>query len=194
MIWRRVTACTNIPPREGRAVTLAGREIAIFNLGPSTDLGAGPSTALGTSDRFLAVDNQCPHKAGPLADGIVTGTSVVCPLHTWKISLLDGRVERPSGSNHAGVTTYPTRVEEGVVVVAVPAAPSLDVARDGPERIEGPKPSGEGEPEVGAEADNMGLNIQDCHSVEPLLHERRLDPPCPYVDGCVSSNPGNPVV
>ena len=68
-------------------MSIAGRELAIFNLGPSTELGAG--------DRFLAVDNQCPHKAGPLADGIVTGTSVVCPLHTWKISLVDGCVQRP---------------------------------------------------------------------------------------------------
>jgi nitrite reductase (NADH) small subunit len=122
MRWIRVTRCDNIPPREGRAVSLAGREIAIFNLGPSTELG--PSTGLGagagTVDRFLAVDNQCPHKAGPLADGIVTGTSVVCPLHTWKISLEDGRVQRPSGSADQGVTAYPARVEAGVVVVGVP--------------------------------------------------------------------------
>ena len=89
-------------------MSLAGREIAIFNLGPSTELdGLGA----GAGDRFLAVDNQCPHKAGPLADGIVTGTSVVCPLHTWKISLDDGRVERPSGSVRSGRDTYPVRVE-----------------------------------------------------------------------------------
>ena len=46
MKWIRVTACGNIPPREGRAVSVAGREIAIFNLGPSTpstELGAGES-------------------------------------------------------------------------------------------------------------------------------------------------------
>jgi len=120
MKWIRVTACGNIPPREGRAVSVAGREIAIFNLGPSTpstELGAGE---LGAGDRFLAVDNQCPHKAGPLADGIITGTSVVCPLHTWKISLEDGRVQRPSASTDQGVTAYPTRVEHGVVVIGLP--------------------------------------------------------------------------
>jgi nitrite reductase (NADH) small subunit len=159
MTWTRVTACANIPPREGRAVSLGGREIAIFNLGPAKQTGAG--------DRFLAVDNRCPHKAGPLADGIVTGTSVVCPLHTWKISLLDGRVERPSGSSDAAVTAYPTRVEDGVVVVAIAGAVA---------------------------SDNQVSNLQDCQSHDELLHERRSTPPCPYVSGCVSSNPESPAV
>lgn len=59
--WIRVTPCGNVPPREGRAVRIAGREIAIFNLG----------------DRFLATDNTCPYRRGPLCDGIVTGAAVV---------------------------------------------------------------------------------------------------------------------
>ena len=59
--WVRVTRCESVPLREGRAVTLAGREIAIFNLG----------------DRFMAMDNRCPHKGGPLCDGLVAGDSVV---------------------------------------------------------------------------------------------------------------------
>jgi nitrite reductase (NADH) small subunit len=157
--WTRVTACDNIPPREGRAVSVAGREIAIFNLG----------------DRFLAVDNQCPHKAGPLADGIVTGTSVVCPLHTWKISLEDGRVQRPSASVEQGVTAYPTRVDDGVVEIGIPAPP---------------KRLGEG----GPQADNGTWKLQDCQTEDQLLHERRTAPPCPRADGCVSSNPGGPGV
>lgn len=168
MRWIRVTTCDNIPPREGRAVSVAGREIAIFNLGPSTpstELGAGE---LGAGDRFLAVDNQCPHKAGPLADGIVTGTSVVCPLHTWKISLLDGSVERPSASSDQGVTAYQTQIEDGVIMVSM--AP------------------------VAAEAENTALKLQDCQSEERLLHERRTTPPCPHVEVCVSSNLRRPGV
>ena len=160
MTWTPITRADNIPPREGRAVSLAGREIAIFNLGASTPLGEG--------DQFLAVDNQCPHKAGPLADGIVTGTSVVCPLHTWKISLLDGRVERPSGSSEHGVTAYPTRVEDGVVVVGLP--------------------------DVSAGADKQSLNIQNCLTDDRLLRERLVTPPCPSAGGCVSSNVGGPGV
>jgi nitrite reductase (NADH) small subunit len=109
--WVRVTRCENVPLREGRAVTLGGREIAIFNLG----------------DRFVATDNQCPHKAGPLCDGIVAGDSVVCPLHAWKVRLDSGTVERPAApaANEACVTTYPTRVDEGIVWLALPVSVPL---------------------------------------------------------------------
>jgi NNP family nitrate/nitrite transporter-like MFS transporter len=79
--WVRITSCDNIPAREGRAAIVGGREIAIFNIGGG----------------FLAVDNRCPHRGGPLADGIVAGSTVVCPLHAWKIDLHTGSVGRPSG-------------------------------------------------------------------------------------------------
>lgn len=110
--WIRVAPCDHIPPRQGRSVSIAGRELAIFNLGPSTELGAG--------DTFLATDNECPHKRGPLCDGIVTGRAVVCPLHAWKINLADGRVERPQAAGEHCVATYPVRVDDGVIVVSVP--------------------------------------------------------------------------
>jgi nitrite reductase (NADH) small subunit len=74
--------------------------MAIFNLG----------------DRFLAVDNRCPHKSGPLCDGIVSGAAVVCPLHAWKIDLATGRVERPAASDSC-VRSYPTRLEGDIVLV-----------------------------------------------------------------------------
>ena len=107
--WVRVTRCENVPLREGRAVRLAGREIAIFNLG----------------DRFLATDNQCPHQGGPLCDGIVAGDSVVCPLHAWKVRLDSGTVERPA-SNAACIATYPTRVDDGIVWLGLPALEPAD--------------------------------------------------------------------
>lgn len=103
-IWVRVTERHNVPIREGRAVQLGDRELALFNLG----------------DRFLATDNRCPHKGGPLCDGIVTGDSVVCPLHAWKVNLASGVVERPSTASDHCVNTYPTRIEAGVVVVGLP--------------------------------------------------------------------------
>ena len=104
--WVRVTGCESVPLREGRAVTLAGREIAIFNLG----------------DRFLATDNQCPHRGGPLCDGIVAGDSVVCPLHAWKVRLDSGTVERPASKDACitSITTYPTRIEDGIVWLGLP--------------------------------------------------------------------------
>jgi len=118
--WVRVTPVVNVPPREGRAVLIGDREIALFNLGPSTALGEG--------HHFLATDNQCPHQGGPLCDGIVTGFSVVCPLHAWKVNLASGQVERPThGKNHC-VTTYPARVEDGVVLIGLPAASAAGAA------------------------------------------------------------------
>jgi nitrite reductase (NADH) small subunit len=99
-MWVRIARCRDIPLREGRAVKVGSREIAIFNLG----------------DRFLAVDNRCPHKGGPLADGIVSGTTVVCPLHAWKLSLESGKgVNGPSVSSC--VETFRTRVDGGIVLL-----------------------------------------------------------------------------
>jgi nitrite reductase (NADH) small subunit len=118
--WIRITSTANVPPREGRAVLIGDREIALFNLGPSTELGAG--------DRFLATDNRCPHQGGPLCDGIVTGASVVCPLHAWRINLESGRVERPTQGKDHCVATYPTRVEDGVVSIGLPPASRADAA------------------------------------------------------------------
>ena len=100
MSWIRIATCDSIPPREGRAALVGERQIAIFNLG----------------DRFLAVDNECPHQSGPLCDGIVAGEAVVCPLHAWKVNLETGAVARPSDRRDC-VKTYATRVEDGVISI-----------------------------------------------------------------------------
>jgi len=107
--WTRIALCDDIPLREGRAVKVGNREIAIFNLG----------------DRFLAVDNRCPHKSGPLADGIVSGAAVICPLHAWKMSLETGEGVN-SASASSCVETFRTRVEHGVIFLEIgaPATPS----------------------------------------------------------------------
>jgi len=98
--WVRIAPCRDIPVREGRAVKVGHREIAIFNLG----------------DRFFAVENRCPHRGGPLADGIVSGTTIVCPLHSWKVSLQTGKgVNGPSALSC--VETFRTRVESGIVLL-----------------------------------------------------------------------------
>lgn len=101
MNWVKVTEIRNIPAREGRAVWIGERELAIFN----------------TGCRFLAVENRCPHKGGPLADGIVAGDAVVCPLHSRRICLESGSVVKPTGEQ-ACVRSYPVKVEQGVVMVA----------------------------------------------------------------------------
>lgn len=97
--WTKITAVENIPPQEGRSVTVGELELAIFNL----------------HDRFVTIENRCPHKGGPLCDGIVSGTSVVCPLHGWRFDLDSGAAVR--ASLPACVTVFPTRVEEGIILV-----------------------------------------------------------------------------
>ena len=101
--WVRITRVENIPLREGRSVQIAGHDIAIFNLG----------------DRFLAVENKCPHRGGPLADGIVSGRTVVCPLHAWKIDLESGQTTNRAEVNPC-VKTFATTVNDGVVMLEFP--------------------------------------------------------------------------
>jgi nitrite reductase (NADH) small subunit len=103
--WMCVAAQAGIPIREGRMVDLRGHEIAVFNLG----------------DRAMAVENRCPHRGGPLSDGIVAGNSVVCPLHSWKVCLSTGSVLRPAET--ACVSTYPTQLRDGYIYVSLSESP-----------------------------------------------------------------------
>jgi NAD(P)H-dependent nitrite reductase small subunit len=111
--WTPITAIENIPPRQGRSVCVSGAEIAVFNL----------------NGRYLTIDNECPHKGGPLCDGIVSGTTVVCPLHGRHYDLETGLGVRASEAT--SVTTYPTRVENGVILVNLAASHRFDEAVTG---------------------------------------------------------------
>ena len=108
MNWIRITSVDNVPIREARVVQIGQLEVALFN----------------TGDRFLAVENRCPHLGGPLADGIVGGTTVTCPLHNWRICLESGQVTKPcpSGSNQNQLRRFETKVETGVIMLALDPA------------------------------------------------------------------------
>ena len=99
--WTRITRTENVPPYEGRPIRVGDLDLAIFNL----------------NGRFMTIENECPHKGGPLCDGLISGTTVVCPLHGWRFDLETGLAVR--ASLPACVTTYPTRVEDGIVLVAL---------------------------------------------------------------------------
>ena len=105
--WHDVSTTDSIPLREGRCMNFAGREIAIFHL----------------PDRFMAIDNLCPHNQGPLCDGIVKGTTVVCPLHGWNVSLETGSVLKPDVP--VGVRTYPVRVKDGLIQIEMQTVEEL---------------------------------------------------------------------
>jgi len=107
--WYFVAGCADIPLREGRRVRAGAHELALFNIG----------------DGFLAVDNRCPHKQGPLADGIVAGKSVFCPLHSWKISLETGCA---LAGGTGVVRTYPVRVADGKVYISFTPNPATTPA------------------------------------------------------------------
>lgn len=99
-----------IPLGEGRAYHVAGRRIAVFR----PRAGGVAATQAG-----------CPHRAGPLADGIVGMGAVVCPLHNWRFSLMTGEAE----VGDCGLEAYPCRVDDaGVVVVGLPAVRPEEVA------------------------------------------------------------------
>jgi nitrite reductase (NADH) small subunit len=102
--WVCVTEVENIPLREGRSVHIGGHDIAIFNLG----------------GRFLAVENRCPHKGGPLAEGIVSGANVVCPLHAWKVSLETGALVGNANGMAGCVRTFAVAVHEGLIFLEQP--------------------------------------------------------------------------
>ena len=101
--WIRITPAEDIPVREGRTVRLGSTALAIFN----------------TGETFLAVENKCPHGGGPLADGIVSGNTVSCPLHNWRICLESGDVQRPCDTAATSVRTFRTKVENGIVMLDV---------------------------------------------------------------------------
>jgi nitrite reductase (NADH) small subunit len=117
--WIRITPVENIPLREGRSVTIGELEIAIFNLG----------------GRFLAIENRCPHRGGPLAEGMVSCTAgivtVTCPLHGWRLAMESGRVAKPSGQDAACVRTFPARDENGIVTICVASAAAVKEERPG---------------------------------------------------------------
>jgi nitrite reductase (NADH) small subunit len=81
-------------------------------------LGSASIAIFNTGQGFLAVENRCPHGGGPLADGIVGGATVTCPLHNWRICLESGEVQRPCESAAPAVRTYRTKVEDGIVMLA----------------------------------------------------------------------------
>jgi nitrite reductase (NADH) small subunit len=73
----RVCRVDDIPVGEGRAVEIDGRRIAVFR----------------TRHGWYAVDQRCPHRGGPLADGIVADGCVTCPLHDRRFDLASGRCQ-----------------------------------------------------------------------------------------------------
>ncbi len=111
--WFRVAPVGAIPEKEGRRVQYGQHTAALFNLG----------------EEYLAVENQCPHKGGPLADGIVAGKNVFCPLHNWKISLENG-CALSGGTGQ--VKVFPVKVVQNEIYLAFEEAQFQSCEPSGP--------------------------------------------------------------
>ena len=71
-----------------------------------------------SNDEVFALEDACPHKRGPLSQGIVFGNSVTCPLHKWKIDLTNGDAIAP---NYGCTVTFQTKLEDGIVYIGITA-------------------------------------------------------------------------
>ena len=103
--WLDIGPVSQISPSNARTLPVrGGAEIAVFHT---------------LDNQFYALVNSCPHKQGPLSQGIVHGTVVTCPLHNWNISLKSGEA---LGEDQGCVPTIPLRVDAGRIYLLRAAA------------------------------------------------------------------------
>lgn len=103
MNWIAIGTIDDIPVRGARCVNTPLGRIAVFRT---------------AEDKVFAIEDQCPHKQGPLSQGIVHGNAVTCPLHNWVISLETGRAQ---GADEGAVQTIPVKVEADSLLIALEA-------------------------------------------------------------------------
>lgn len=95
--WTKIAPLAEIPRLGSRVVRSAKGDIAVFRT---------------ADDKVFALRDSCPHKQGPLSQGIVYGDKVACPLHSWQISLVDGKAQEPDEGHTA---CFAVKVEDGMV-------------------------------------------------------------------------------
>lgn len=95
--WIDIAALSDIPVQGARLVRTRQGCVALFRT---------------ADDRVFALDDRCPHKGGPLSEGIVHGTGVTCPLHGWVFDLATGLAQ---GADEGGGRTHAVRVQAGRV-------------------------------------------------------------------------------
>lgn len=99
--WKQICGVDDIPRLGSRVVKSARGDIAVFRNG---------------DDEVFALHDKCPHKGGPLSQGIVHGKRVTCPLHGWNIGLDDGQAVVPDVGHAACIEV---KVDQGAVYLKV---------------------------------------------------------------------------
>jgi nitrite reductase (NADH) small subunit len=107
--WIRVCQLKDIPVRGTRVIRAESGRIALFRT---------------AEQEVFALDDKCPHKSGPLSQGIVHGHSVTCPLHNWVISLETGKA---LGADQGQVRTIPLKVVNGTISISTEAVQSANI-------------------------------------------------------------------
>ena len=111
MKWIEVGTLEDISPLGSRVIKTDNSDIAIFRT---------------AEDKLFALNDRCPHKGGPLSQGIVHDERVTCPLHNWVISLESGQA---TGPDEGCTNTYPIKLENNVIFIGV-KEPSLQINTD----------------------------------------------------------------
>ncbi len=101
--WHPVASCGDIDDEDLIGVEVAGKAIAVYNLG----------------DAFYATAGLCTHEGGPLQDGMVIDGIIECPLHQGRFCVRTGKAKGAPAS--VDLETYPVKVEDGRVFVRLPA-------------------------------------------------------------------------
>jgi nitrite reductase (NADH) small subunit len=104
--WKNIGPLSNIPLRGARRLCLThlGKPVAVFRTG---------------EDEVFALVDECPHRQGPLSEGIVAGRTVSCPLHNWVIGLEDGCAVAP---DEGAARPLAVRVVDGDIHIHLPEA------------------------------------------------------------------------
>lgn len=99
--WIEIGLLSDLPPQGSRIVEGPAGNIAVIRT---------------QDDSVFAIHDSCPHKQGPLSQGIVFGHKVACPLHNWSFDLNTGEAQAP---DEGSVACYPVKVENGKVFLSM---------------------------------------------------------------------------
>ena len=99
--WKSICKLDDIPRLGSRIVRSMNGDIALFRT---------------SSDEVFALRDRCPHKGGPLSQGLVHGNQVTCPLHGWRLRLDSGEAVAP---DQGCSRRYPIRIESGTVCLDI---------------------------------------------------------------------------
>lgn len=99
--WVSIGSLNDIPRRGARCVKNGGMTIAVFRT---------------MDDKIYALEDKCPHRNGPLSQGIVHDGCVTCPLHNWVISLETGKAQ---GADEGETASFPVRLDGDTIMLAI---------------------------------------------------------------------------